>query len=171
MTVPEVVGGLRREYERLKAAVDALGDRAVSVKVTEDAPEGWTAKDVLGHLIHYSGQIAFGLGAQLQPPSYVVEERGELTGQQWNERAVAFWADADLDRVWAELGHTVDLVVEQVKSRADEELNAEARNTVPWAPPGPLWQFIGHDTFLHEWPAHADQIEAAASDYRQRPHR
>ena len=73
----------------------------------------------------------------------------------------AFWADVPLADVWAEFDHTVDLIVEGVTSRSDEDLQAAATDTVPWAPPGPLWRFIGHDTFLHEWPAHARQIEQA----------
>jgi hypothetical protein len=55
-----------------------------------------------------------------------------------------------------------DMIAERVTMLTDTDLLATDR--VPW--PGetrPLWQFIGHDTFLIEWPAHAEQIERAAS--------
>jgi hypothetical protein len=60
ITVQAVVDGIRREHARLKAAVGSLGEAALTVRVTEDSPTGWTAKDVLGHLLHYFGQIVLG---------------------------------------------------------------------------------------------------------------
>ena len=98
MTVAEVLEGLQRERIRLLAAVDGLGSRAETVWVTE--PNGWTAKDVLAHLIHYDGQIAFALGAEGDgPPEYVLGVTERLSGKEWNKRAVAFyrgWTLADL---------------------------------------------------------------------------
>ena len=44
-------------------------------------------------------------------------------------------------------------------ARSDHEMLAT--NAIPWAGERPLWHIIGADTFLHEWPAHAAQIEAA----------
>jgi hypothetical protein len=154
----DVLDGLARERARLLGAVDALGPLASTAFVTEE--NGWTAKDVLAHLIHYAGQIAFGLGAQLQPPAYVVEETKRLSGREWNDRAVAFWKDASPDEVRAEFERNVDALVEQVRLRSDEQMLAT--DAIPWAPDRPLWQFIGNDTFLHEWPAHAEQIERTA---------
>ncbi len=49
MTTQEVLDAIAREQLRLLAAVDTLGDRASTLAVTE---EGWSAKDVLAHLIH-----------------------------------------------------------------------------------------------------------------------
>lgn len=157
MKTDEVLEGIVRERARLVAAVDALGPRASTAFVTEE--NGWTAKDILAHLVHYVGQIAFGLGARLEPPPYVVGVKERLTGQEWNERAVAFWRDTPLEEVRAEFDRTVDLLLEQVRLRADEEMTAT--DAIAWAPGRPLWQFIGGDTFLYEWPAHAQQIERA----------
>ncbi len=165
MKTAHVVDGLVRERERLLGAFDALGESAATVAVTEES--GWTAKDVLAHLIHYCGQIAFGLGAELEPPSYVVEVQEQLTAQEWNERAVAFWHDADIDRVRSEFDRNAELLIEQVRLIPDEAMAANAKRTVPWAYDAPLWQFIGHDTFLHEWPAHAEQIEKAHASGRR----
>lgn len=139
-------------------AVDALGPRGSEVAVTEEG--GWTSKDVLAHLIHYAGQIARALGAQIEPPSYVVQETRRLSGQEWNERAVEFWSGSSLEEVRSELERVADLVEQRVETLSDEDL--AVRDRVPWAPDRPLWEFIGHDTFLHEWPAHAKQIESAA---------
>lgn len=154
----DVLEGLGRERSRLLRAVDALGPRASSASVTEE--DGWTAKDILAHLVHYLGQIAFGLGAKLEPPPYVVGVEERLSGQEWNERAVAFWRDTPIAEVRAEFERIADLLVERVRLLSDEEMLA--MDTIPWAPGRPLWQFIGGDTFLHEWPAHAEQIERAA---------
>lgn len=163
MTASEVLEAIRRERTRLLEAVDALGPRASTANVTEpDKTTGWTAKDVLAHLIHYTGQIAWALGAELTPPEYVIRETRQLTGQEWNERAVDFWRDASLDDVRAEFERNVDLLVGRVELLGDDDLLATDR--IPW--PGedrPLWQFIGHDTFLHEWPAHAAQIERSVN--------
>ena len=159
MTAESVLAGLRREYERLMAAIDALGDRADTVAVTE--PGGWTAHDVLAHLIHYGGQVAFGLGAPGDgPPAYVVDVTERLSGQEWNQRAVAYWRDFDLNAVRAEFSNIAVRIIDCVSALTDEQVNAIG--TISWYPPDrPLWQFIGGDTFLHEWPAHAAQIEAA----------
>jgi hypothetical protein len=160
MTRDDVLEALGRERARLLDAVDALGPRATTAHVTE--ADGWTAKDVLAHLIHYAGQIAWALGAQIEPPAYVLAETERLSGQEWNERAVAFWQETELDDVRNEFERNVELLVGRIEVLSDDDLLATDR--IPW--PGedrPLWQFIGHDTFLHEWPAHAEQIERAAA--------
>ena len=157
----EVLDALARERARLLSAVEALGPRADTASVTKP-DDGWTAKDVLAHLIHYAGQIAWALGAELTPPSYVLRETERLTGDQWNDRAVAHWRERSLDDVRVEFERNADLIVQRVATLSDEDLLATDR--IPW--PGedrPLWQFIGHDTFLHEWPAHAAQIERAGT--------
>jgi hypothetical protein len=158
MKTQEVLDGISQQRARLLNAIDALGPRASTSFVTEEG--GWTAKDVLAHLIHYAGQIASGLGALLEPPAYVVGVQERLSGEEWNDRAVAFWRDTPVQEVRTEFERIVDLLVDQVRARSDEEMHAT--DAIPWAPNRPLWQFIGGDTFLYEWPAHAQQIEHAA---------
>jgi hypothetical protein len=143
------------ERDMLLAAVDRLADRATTAFVTE--PDGWTAKDVLAHLIHYLGQIAFVLGASEKPPAYVVAESRRLSGQEWNDRAVEFWQAASLGEVRAEFVRLVDQVQAHAGTKTDEQMRSD--HGLRWAPPGALWEFIGRDTFLHEWPAHRAQIE------------
>ena len=157
MTRDELLDGLHRERTRLLAAFDGLGNAVDTTHVTE--PGGWTGKDVLAHLIHYAGQIAFGLGARLTPPKYVLEANGQLSGQEWNERAVAFWEDASPSDVRTQFVHDSDLLIEHAGRLTDEQLAADAKDLVPWAGDGTLWRFVGYDTFVHEWPAHADQME------------
>jgi hypothetical protein len=161
VTTAEVVEGLRRERARLLDAVDAMGAGATTVSVTE--PGGWTAKDVLGHMIHFAGQLAFGLGAPETPPPYVLAAAGEsggpISGEEWNRRAVAYWRPAELAAVRGEFERVTDVLIEHAGRRTDEEMNAAA--PVPWAGGAVLWRFIGHDTYLSEWPAHTAQIEAA----------
>jgi hypothetical protein len=158
MTTDDVVAGIERERARLFGAVDSLGPGASTVFVTENG--GWTARDVLAHLIHYAGQIAFGLGAPEVPPQYVIGVHERLSGQEWNERAVAYWRDFTIDDVRTEFDRVVDKLVMFAAQRTDRQMNAI--DAIPWAGERPLWEFIGAETFLYEWPAHAQQIEDAA---------
>jgi hypothetical protein len=165
MTAESVVEAIERERARLLAAIDALGERASTVAVTA---EGWTAKDVLAHLSHWATQVAFGLGVQVAPPLYMQEERrrrqleGESdrmpSGEESNALAVAHYAPVPLTEVRATFEHLVDAILERVRMRNDDDLNA--MDAVPWAKGRRLWEFIGGDTFLH-WPVHAADIEHA----------
>jgi hypothetical protein len=153
MTTRQVLELMAREHARLTAAIDALGEGTSSVAVTG---EGWTAKDVLAHLIHYAGQVAFGLGAQVQPPAYVAGVNARLSGEEWNARAVAHYHAASVAAVREEFERQVALLLEHASFRTDDEMNAT--DAIPWAGERPLWQIIGGDTFLH-WPVHSEAIE------------
>ena len=167
MTTADVLDALAREWARLTKAVDSIGDRASTVSVTE---EGWSTKDVLAHLLHWATQIAFGLGAQVTPPVYMMEERERRmlaagsdppmpTTDESNALAVAHYRDVPLDDVRGELERVVEALVERARLGSDDEMLAT--DAVPWAPGRPLWQFIAGDTFLH-WPLHSEAIEQAA---------
>jgi hypothetical protein len=156
MTTAEVIAAVARERQRLMAAVDALGPRALTLAVT---PEGWTAKDVLGHCIHWVGQIAFGVGAQVTPPGYLTGVPGRPSGEEWNAMAVAYFRDASLADVRADLDQKLDALLAKAATLTDAEMNAT--DTIPWAGPRPLWNKIGSETFLH-WPSHVADIERAA---------
>lgn len=167
MKTQEVLDAIAREHARLMNAVDALGAGGSTVPVTE---EGWTAKDVLAHLIHWATQIAFGLGVQIEPPVYVLEERRRRSqaglsdrmpsGDEWNALAVAYYRDVPLDQVRSEFEGSAEALLSQARLRTDDEMNAT--DAIPWAPERPLWRFIAGDTFLH-WPLHAEAIERAAT--------
>ncbi|MGB2694045.1 MAG: maleylpyruvate isomerase N-terminal domain-containing protein [Dehalococcoidia bacterium] len=167
MTTEEVLDAIARERARLMKAIDALGPHASIVPVTE---EGWTAKNVLAHLIHWATQIAFGLGAQIEPPVYVLEERRRRSqaglsdrmpsGDEWNALAVASYRDVPLDQVRSEFEGSVEALSAQARLRTDDEMSDT--DAIPWAPNRPLWHFIAGDTFLH-WPLHAEAIERAAT--------
>ncbi len=157
MTAREVLDAIARERARLLDAVDALGEEAAIVAVTA---EGWKAKDVLAHCIHWEGQVAFGLGAAIKPPAYVAETPGRPSSDEWNALAVAFYRHLPLPDVRAEHERIIGLIVEKARALSDEAMRATG--SVPWAPERPLWRFIGGDTFLH-WPQHSEAIERAAS--------
>ena len=150
VTTEWVLDRIQTERDLLLAAIAQMGELATTEFVTE--PGGWTAKDVLAHLIHYAGQIAFVLGAPERPPAYVVAETRRLSGQEWNQRAVEFWRDATLDEVRTEFERLVTQLIAAAAMKTDAEMRAD--HGLPWAPPGALWQIIGRDTFQHEWPAH-----------------
>lgn len=156
----DVIDAITRERARLLACIDGLGDRATTLTVTA---EGWTAKDVLAHLIHYAGQVAFGLGAELQPPEYVLRVQGRPEGEEWNALAVAHYSKQSFDAVRAEFDRCVTALVEQASTRTDEAMNARA--PIAWAGDVLLWQFIAGDTYLH-WALHATAIEEAAQKQR-----
>lgn len=157
MTTAEVLVAIERERSALLSEIDAMGDRATTVAVTE---EGWTASDVLAHLIHWLGQVAFGLGAPLQPPAYVLSVQGHTSGDEWNALAVEFYRGTSLDEVRSEFERLADALVDRARLRTDDEMNAT--DAIAWAPGRPLWHFIGGDTFRH-WPSHREAIERAAS--------
>jgi hypothetical protein len=166
MTTDEVMAEIARGRARLLSAIDALGDGAATVAVTA---EGWTAEDVLAHLIHWLGQVAFGLGASLQPPAYVMSMQGRPSGEEWNAMAVEFYRGWSPGEVRAEFERLADALVERTRLRSNDEM--KATDAITWAPGLPLWQFIGGDTFLH-WSSHAEAIEeAAGAQLRQRAHR
>jgi hypothetical protein len=163
MTTQSVLEAIARERSRLLTAIDSLGDRAPSTPVTG---EGWTAKDALAHLIHWATQVAFGLGAQVEPPSYMQEERRRRqlagmgdqmpTGAESNDLAVAHYAPLPFPEVMSAFERVIDALVERVRLRSDDEMNA--LDAIPWAKGRRLSDFIAGDTSLH-WPLHAEDIE------------
>ena len=122
--------------------------------------QGYTAKDVVAFMIHWAGQIAFGLGARLKPPDYVVGVAGRLSGDEWNARAVSCYADLSLAEVKAELDRNVEALVERIRLRSDAEMSAT--DAIPWAGNRPLWQQVGIETF-DNWRWYSERIEAVAS--------
>ncbi len=165
MTTAEVLDAIARERERLMNAVEALGELTATVRVTE---EGWIAKDVFAHLIHWATQIALGLGAPVPPPVYMMQERERHklaglsdampTGEESNALAVAHYHDLPFNDVRSKFDQVVDALVARARLRTDDEMNAT--DAIPWAGRRPLWQIIGGDTFLH-WPMHSEAIERA----------
>jgi uncharacterized protein (TIGR03083 family) len=155
MTTQQVLEAIARERRRLDDAVRAMGPGASTVPLTA---EGWTTKDVLGHCIHWASQIAFGLGAKLEPPDYVANAKDRPAVDEWNARAVRHYRSLSFDQVKAELDRVVDALIAQVRKKTDAEMSAT--DTLPYAAPEPLWQQIANETFEH-WPEHADDIARA----------
>lgn len=156
MTRDEVLGAIQRERARLRELVDRLEGDAERRTVTE---EGWTAKDVLAHCIHWAGQLAFGLGAKVQPPPWVLAAGSERPPtDEWNRRAVEHYRDTPLATVVADFDAAADAVLEQIRKRSDDDLNASGG--LPWATDKPLWQSVASETFAH-WPDHSDDLERA----------
>lgn len=158
MTVSEVLDAIARERDRVERSLAAIGDRASTERVTD---EGWTAKDVVGHLNHWVSQIAWGMGAPLQPLPYVTSVKTRPSGDvEWNALAVAYWREFPYEKVKAEFDGYVDALIEQTRRRSDDQINAT--DAIPWGGARPLWQQIGSETFNH-WPEHAESIERAAA--------
>ena len=155
VSTAEVLDAIARERRRLRAAVRALGDRATTAKVTE----GWTAKDALAHMIHWAGQIAFGMGAALEMPAWVVGVPGRPSGDEWNRRVVEHYRDMPLERVQADFDRIVDALIERIGERTNDQMNAT--DAIPWGGDRPLWQQIASETYKH-WPEHSADIERAA---------
>jgi hypothetical protein len=88
-------------------------------------------------------------------------------GQVWLTMDVAkrldalfkHWREAPLAEVKAEFLRLVAQLQLAVGTKSDEEMRSA--HTLSWAPPGSLWEFVGRDTFLVEWPTHRDQMERA----------
>ncbi len=108
MSTQEVLDAIARERARLERALGALGAQVSTLPVTA---EGWTAKDVVGHMNHWAGQIAFGLGAKLEPPEYVTGVSDRASGDEWNARAVVFYRDQPYPQVKARFDQIVEMLV------------------------------------------------------------
>jgi hypothetical protein len=156
MRTSDVLAAIELERARLFAAIDALGDQAATLPVT---PDGWTSQDVVGHCIHYLGQLAFALRADIQPPSYVLAAQGRPSADEWNALAAAHYRTMSFDTVRGEFDRVLGLLLEKVRERTDEQM--AARGAIAWDPERLLWQAIGGETFLH-WPGHSADIERAA---------
>lgn len=156
MTTKEVLDAIERERARLESALRAIGDRLDTVPVTE---EGWTARDVLGHMNHWAGQIAFGMGAKIDPPPYAkgVDDRPSV--DEWNARAVAYSRERSFEELKGRFDQIVNALIDRIRERTDEQMNAT--DAIPWGGDRPLWQHIGNETFDH-WPEHTESIERAA---------
>lgn len=154
MTTLAVLDAIAREREKLGSAIDRAGDRATTLPVTGE----WTAQDVLAHLVHYAGQIAWGLGAPMHPPPWVEGVTDRLSGDEWSARAVAHYKAMSLAEVRRDLNTVVDALVARLRMRSDDQMNAT--DAIPWAEPRPLWRQVGAETFLH-WPVHVADIEQA----------
>ena len=160
MTRDEVIDAIVAERVKLLDLVAQLGAEAERRPVTE---EGWTAKDVLAHLIHWCGQVAWGLGAPMSPPAWVTANEGKrLAGDDaWNEVVVAHHRDVPLDEVLREFDRNVDLLLRQLRARDDLDYDAPASRAIRWAGADqPLWKLIAGETFGH-WPHHAVDLERA----------
>ena len=156
MTTKEVLAAIERERARLESALSAIGDRIDTARVTE---EGWTARDVIGHMNHWAGQIALGMGAKIEPPPYVLGVTDRPSETEWNARAVAYSREQPFEEVMGRFNQIVDALIERVRERTDEQMNAT--DAIPWGGDRPLWQQIGGETFNH-WPEHTESIERAA---------
>jgi hypothetical protein len=105
-----------------------------------------------------------GLGATLEPPSYVVHAKDRPSGDaEWNARASAHHRDWPCEKVKAEFDHVEDALLEQIRERSGDQMNAT--DQIPWAGARPLWQQIASETYAH-WPRHAADSVAAASGVR-----
>lgn len=178
MTTQMVIDAIEGERGRLIAAVLSLsGDGRSGISLSGEGESttavtvaGWTTKDVLAHLIHWATQIAFGLGADVEPPVSMLQERERPrvaglsdampTTDEANALAVDHYSHMRFDEVRGRFDDVVDALVARARFRTDDEMNTVG--AISWAGARPLWQQIGGDTFLH-WPLHSEAIERAAA--------
>src|SRR6058998_1571378 len=109
MTSQEVSEAVTHERGRLMKAIRAMGEGASTVRVTD---EGWTAKDVLAHCIHWVGQIAWGMGARMEQPAWVAGVEGRPSGDDWNGRAVEYYRQASLEQVINDFDRAADALMQ-----------------------------------------------------------
>src|SRR3989442_5665558 len=153
MTSQEVSEAVTRERGRLMGAIRALGDGASKVRVTD---EGWTAKDVLAHCIHWVGQIAWGMGARMEQPAWVTGVEGQPSADDWNARVVEHYRLASLEQVIKDFDRAADALAQETRARSDEQINAT--DAIPWGGNRPLWQQISEEPLYH-FPEHTPPNE------------
>ena len=155
----EVIEAIVLERAKLLDLIDQLAGDAETVRVTE---EGWTAKDVLAHCIHWAGQMAWALGAPMHPPAWVEAAGNERpAGDEWNRRVVEHYRVTPLSGVRRDFDTVVDALLDRLRRREDLDVNARANTVVPWIQSDvPVWKAIAGETFEH-WPEHSAQLERA----------
>ena len=163
MKKDDVLNKVGSERGRLLQAIEAFGERATSASVTD---EGWTSKDVLGHLIHWLGQVVFGLGAQLEPPPYLTAVKGRPSGDEWNALAVDHYKGQSFDEVRSEFERLADTLVEQISFRTDDDM--ETKGTIAWAGDIPLWQVHCRGYLLALGATRGDNARAYGERQRRR---
>jgi Mycothiol maleylpyruvate isomerase N-terminal domain len=158
----EVIEAIVLERAKLLDLVDQLGADGETRAVTA---EGWTAKDVLAHLIHWAGQMAWALGATMHPPAWV-ESAGSEPPQgddAWNARVVAHYRPMPFAVVRRDFDTVVDALLDRLRRREDLDVNVRANVVIPWIKSDvPVWKAIAGETFEH-WPGHAADLERALS--------
>ena len=161
MNKHEVIEKIVLERARLLDLVDRLGAEAETRTVTE---EGWTAKDVLAHCIHWVGQIAFGVGAPIHPPAWVEAAGGaKVEGEEWNRRVVEHYKAMPLDIVRRDFEQVVDATLDKLRRRDDIDYDARAQTVFPWVQSDvPAWKVIAGETWEH-WPEHSEALERAVA--------
>ena len=159
MNKHEVIEKIVLERARLLDVVDRLGADAEKRAVTE---EGWTAKDVLAHCIHWVGQIAFGVGAPIHPPAWVESAGNERpSGEEWNRRVVEHYKPMPLDIVRRDFEQVVDATLDKLRRRDDIDYDARANTVFPWIQSDvPVSKAIAGETWEH-WPEHSAALERA----------
>ena len=164
MNKHEVIEAIVLERAKLLDLLDQLGDDAETRPVTE---EGWTAKDVLAHCIHWVGQIAFGLGSAMHPPAWVEAAGDERpSGDEWNRRVVDHYRPMPLAVVRRDFEQVVGAVIERIRRRDDVDYDARANTAFPWIQSDvPVWKAIADETWEH-WPEHTAQLERAIARAR-----
>ncbi len=161
MNKHEVIEKIVLERARLLDLVDRLGVDASTRTVTE---EGWTAKDVLAHCIHWVGQIAFGVGAPVHPPAWVEAAGDEkVEGEEWNRRVVEHYKPLPLDIVRRDFAQVTDATIDKLRRRDDIDYDVRANVVFPWVKSDvPVWKVIAGETWVH-WPEHSATLERAVA--------
>jgi DinB family protein len=164
MNKHEVIEAIVLERAKLLDAIDRLGADAETRPVTDG---GWTAKDTLAHCIHWSGQIAFGLGAAMHPPAWVEAVGDERpSGDEWNRGVVAHYRPMPLAIVRRDFEQVVGAILERVRKRDDVDYDARANTVFPWIGSDvPVWKAIAGETWEH-WPEHSADLERALARAR-----
>jgi hypothetical protein len=159
MNKHEVIEKIVLERARLLDVVDQLGADAEKRTVTE---EGWTAKDVLAHCVHWVGQIAFGVGAPVHPPAWIEGvDPAKVDGEGWNRRAVEHYRAMPLAIVRRDFEHVVDATLDRIRRRDDIDYDARANTVFPWIKSDvPVSKAIAGETWDH-WPEHSAQLQRA----------
>jgi hypothetical protein len=162
MNKHEVIEKIVLERARLLDLVNQLGADADKRVVTD---EGWTAKDVLAHCIHWVGQVAFGVGAPVHPPAWVEAAGNEkVEGEEWNRRVVEHYKAMPLDIVRRDFEQVVEATLDKLRRRDDIDYDVRANAVFPWVKSDvPVWKVIAGETWEH-WPEHSESLERARRD-------
>ena len=155
MTRAEILLALEQDRVKLQAAIAEIPDE---ILVTRGVVEGWTVKDLLGHIAIWQ-QVAIQFirdyRATGSPKSLGLKDDAAV--DEYNQRGATLRHDWPLERVRAELDETQRELTAAVQALTDEDLGKPL--PAPWHDTT-LERLIAINSYSHD-PEHIAQIRQA----------
>jgi uncharacterized protein (TIGR03083 family) len=122
---------LTQARDSLLAVIEGLDDETLS---TEKVMDGWTVKDILGHIVSWNEEFRANIAAILdgQHPGYDHQISGESDFSDSNQAWAAAKKDWPYERVRADIDRDYQEAMELIRSLKPADFRK--RGVTPWKP-------------------------------------